>query len=124
MDERQEKIKTPLEIEEEKARTAQDHISPGDTQVMTFEKLGHQIGSEVAAENEAHGNSFLKIGDALTLMFPDGVQPDQYNDFLATARILDELFRLATDKDLTENPFRAIAGYGILGTIYGQTGQS
>jgi hypothetical protein len=35
---------------------------------------------------------------------------------LAVTRIVDKLFRIATDKDaFGENPFKDIAGYGILG---------
>lgn len=35
---------------------------------------------------------------------------------LAITRIVDKLFRIATDKDaFGESPFKDIAGYGILG---------
>ena len=35
---------------------------------------------------------------------------------LAVVRIVDKLFRIATDKDaFGESPFKDIAGYGILG---------
>jgi hypothetical protein len=39
---------------------------------------------------------------------------------LAITRIVDKLFRIATKKDaLGENPFKDIAGYGILGVFNG-----
>ena len=36
--------------------------------------------------------------------------------FFAVVRVLDKLFRIATDRDaLGESPWRDIAGYGLLG---------
>ena len=52
----------------------------------------------------------------LKVLYPNGVQPEQYKDMLATVRIVDKLFRIATKKDaFGESPFKDIAGYGILG---------
>lgn len=43
---------------------------------------------------------------------------------LCLVRILDKMFRIATDKDaLGESPYRDIAGYGILGAVKDQVGQ-
>lgn len=81
-----------------------------------YEKVGAEIGRLVNEKQRAYGDSFGKSGDVLRILYPDGVPPDQYDDFLAVTRILDKLFRIATDKDaLGENPFRDIAGYGLLG---------
>ncbi|MBW2598588.1 MAG: hypothetical protein JRC60_00445 [Deltaproteobacteria bacterium] len=39
---------------------------------------------------------------------------------MAVTRIIDKLFRIATDKDaLGESPYHDIAGYGILGAMKG-----
>ena len=41
---------------------------------------------------------------------------------LAITRIVDKLFRIATKKDaFGENPFKDIAGYGILGVANGES---
>jgi hypothetical protein len=51
----------------------------------------------------------------LKTIYPNGVQPDQYNDMLAMARIFDKLFRIATKKDaFGESPWRDVAGYGVI----------
>ena len=60
----------------------------------------------------------------LKILYPDGIEPSQYRDMLAITRIIDKLFRIATDKDaLGENPFKDIAGYGILGVANDQKEQ-
>ena len=52
----------------------------------------------------------------LRILYPSGVSPDQYDDLLAVARIVDKLFRIANQKDaFGESPYRDIAGYGLLG---------
>lgn len=86
------------------------------TECSPFEELGQQIGKEVAYKNKAYGDSFAKSGEIIKILYPDGIKPDQYDDALAVIRIVDKLFRVATDRDaFGESPFRDIAGYGILG---------
>jgi hypothetical protein len=81
-----------------------------------LERLGIQIGKIVATKNAAYGNAFGTAGEALRLLYPDGLQPVQYDDALALVRIFDKMKRIATKKDaFGESPFVDIAGYGILG---------
>ena len=88
---------------------------------MKFEEIGTQIGKLVDLKNEAYGSSFLKSEQILRVLYPDGISPQQYKDMLAVTRIVDKLFRIATNKDaLGENPFKDIAGYGILGVANGE----
>ena len=83
---------------------------------MKFEKIGTDIGKLVDQKNAAYGSSFKKSEQILQVLYPEGIQPDQYTDMLAVVRIVDKLFRIATDKDaFGESPFKDIAGYGILG---------
>ena len=83
---------------------------------MKFEKIGTDIGKLVDQKNAAYGSSFEKSEHILKILYPDGINPDQYRNMLAVTRIVDKLFRIATDKDaFGENPFKDIAGYGILG---------
>lgn len=78
--------------------------------------LAQQIGALVAEKNAAYGSSFSKCGEFLRLLYPDGLKPEQYRDALLIVRIFDKLMRIATAKDaLGENPYRDIAGYGLLG---------
>ncbi|MBM88261.1 MAG: hypothetical protein CMQ41_07755 [Gammaproteobacteria bacterium] len=82
---------------------------------MKYTEIGQQIGQLVQQKNEAYGDSFSKSEDILKVLFPNGVQPNQYRDLLAITRIIDKLFRIATNKDaLGENPWSDICGYAIL----------
>jgi hypothetical protein len=74
-----------------------------------------EIGALVEEKNAAYGSSFEKCGEFLRLLYPDGLKPEQYKDALALVRIFDKQMRIATAKDaLGENPYKDIAGYGIL----------
>ena len=80
-----------------------------------YSQRGEEIGKLVERKNIAYGDSFKKSGEILRLLYPDGMKPDQYDDVLAIVRIIDKLFRIATDRDaLGESPWEDIAGYSIL----------
>ena len=82
-----------------------------------FEEIGKTIGALVEEKNEAYGDSFQRSQEILKVLFPDGVQPNQYRDMLGMVRVIDKMFRIATDKDaFGESPWKDITGYGILGT--------
>lgn len=85
---------------------------------MSLKQTGTDIGSLCQEKNEAYGDSFARSGEILEILYPDGIKPDQYRDALGIVRVIDKLFRLATDKDaFDESPWRDIAGYGILGAF-------
>jgi len=80
-----------------------------------FQDLGEAIGRLVDSKNAAYGDSFGQAGKVLRLLYPNGVQPDQYDDLLAVARVLDKLFRVANRKNaFGENPWQDCAGYALL----------
>jgi len=81
-----------------------------------YEKLGLSVGKLVTEKQDAYGNSFGQSGKVLEILYPDGVQPDQYKDMLTIVRIIDKLFRIANQKDYNgESPYTDIAGYSLLG---------
>jgi hypothetical protein len=81
-----------------------------------FPEIGYLVGELVSDKQKAYGDSFGRSGECLRQMFPDGIQPSQYDDLLTIARILDKLFRIANDPDaFAENPYQDIVGYGLLG---------
>ena len=83
---------------------------------MKFEKIGTDIGKLVDEKNIAYGSAFEKSEEILKVLYPNGIEPEQYKDMLAVTRIVDKLFRIANKKDaFGESPFKDIAGYGILG---------
>ena len=82
----------------------------------SYEELGRDVGKLVEEKQKAYGDSFGRSGEVLKILYPNGVRPEQLDDMLFIARVVDKLFRIATDKDaLGEDPFRDIAGYGLLG---------
>ena len=91
--------------------------SPSPLEDRKYERLGSEIGSLVDEKNQAYGDSFNTTGDALRLLFPEGIKPEQMDDALALARIWDKMSRIARDNDpFGESPYNDIAGYAILGS--------
>ena len=57
--------------------------------------------------------------EVFNILYPEGIQPYQYQDILTIARIMDKVFRIAnlpaSKKDLMgEEPWKDIAGYALL----------
>tara|TARA_R110000822_G_scaffold289516_1_gene410854 strand:- start:275 stop:568 length:294 start_codon:yes stop_codon:yes gene_type:complete len=81
-----------------------------------FEELGASVGKLVTSKQQAYGDSFGRSGECLRQMFPNGIEPEQYDDLLTIARMLDKLFRIATNPNaFDENPYGDLAGYALLG---------
>ena len=81
-----------------------------------YEQIGTRIGKLVDEKNKAYGDSFGKSCEILEILYPSGVQPNQYTDMLCLTRIIDKLFRIATQKEaFGDSPYIDISGYGILG---------
>ncbi|RUO94831.1 hypothetical protein D7Y11_02575 [Corallococcus sp. AB018] len=80
-----------------------------------YGELGAAIGALVTTKQAAHGDSFGKSGAVMRILYPDGIPPERMDDALTVVRVLDKLFRIATDRDaLGESPWRDIAGYALL----------
>lgn len=83
-----------------------------------FDKAASEIAKLVKEKNVAYGDSFTLTGNVLRIFFPNGVKPDQYDDFLAITRVIDKLFRIATRKDaFGESPWKDINGYSLLAFV-------
>lgn len=81
-----------------------------------YKLIGEQIGKLVEEKNSAYGSSFAECHKILSVLYPNGIKPEQYTDALAIIRVIDKLFRIANKKDaFGESPWRDIAGYAILG---------
>jgi len=85
-----------------------------------YEHLGAEIGRLVTEKQKAYGSSFQKSGDVMRSLYPNGISPEQMDDALAIVRVVDKLYRIATDKDaFGESPWKDIVGYGLLGAAKG-----
>jgi hypothetical protein len=80
-----------------------------------YQDIGQKIGETVERKQAAYGDSFGKSGDVMRILYPEGISRTQLDDALTVVRVLDKLFRVATDRDaLGESPWRDIAGYALL----------
>ena len=92
----------------------------GRPMVSEFQKNALEVANLVEEKQAAYGNSFGKSGECLRQMYPNGIKPEQYDDLLTIARILDKLFRIANDKEaFEEDPWRDILGYSLLSMTKG-----
>ena len=81
-----------------------------------YENIGAEVGSLVDEKNAAYGSSFAECHKILSVLYPNGIKPEQYTDALAIIRVIDKLFRIANKKDaFGESPWKDIAGYALLG---------
>lgn len=82
---------------------------------IDYEKLGSEIGKLITNKQAAYGDSFHKSGEVMKQLYPNGIPVSNYVDVLAIVRIIDKLFRLATDPNWGgESPWGDIAGYSLL----------
>ena len=101
-----------MELNELKEYTVNDSVE----RKRSFIEIGCEIGKLVTEKQIAYGDSFGKSGKILEILYPNGIRVDQYPDALTITRIIDKLFRIATQKDaFGESPYNDIAGYAILG---------
>lgn len=90
-------------------------MNPTTKAPKRFEQLGAEIGRLVESKQQAYGDSFGKSGKVLALLYPDGIPLAKLDDALTVVRVVDKLFRVATDRDsLGESPWRDVAGYALL----------
>jgi hypothetical protein len=80
-----------------------------------IKKVAQEIAGLVVQKNEAYGDSYAKSAEILRVLYPDGISPEQYEDVLGMARLIDKQFRIANHKDaFAESPWRDICGYGLI----------
>lgn len=70
-------------------------------------------------KSEEYGDTDLKVGRMMDILYPEGVPLEQYGDFLFSLKILEKISRLSS-KNISEEAradlMQDLAGYGILGT--------
>ena len=90
-----------------------------------FEKIGSDLGRMLTVKQAAYGDSFGKSGQVLAILYPGGIPLDKLDDALTIIRVVDKLFRIATDRDaLGESPWKDIAGYAVLSVARADTAKA
>lgn len=80
-----------------------------------YPQIGEDLGKLIAEKQKAYGDSYGKSGELLKVLFPNGINPDNYTNLLAIVRIIDKLFRISTDPNWGgESPWKDICGYALL----------
>ena len=83
--------------------------------INIYEEIGRDIGCLVDKKQKQYGDSFGKSGYILNILYPNGVPVDQYTNLLTLTRVIDKLFRVATNHPSDEeSPWKDIAGYALL----------
>jgi hypothetical protein len=91
--------------------------------MVNYEDIGAAIGRLVTEKQIAYGDSFGQSGQVMKILYPNGISLEQMDDALTVVRILDKLFRLATQPTaFGESPYKDIAGYAVLGIGRNETG--
>jgi hypothetical protein len=80
-------------------------------------KIATELATLLPEKNRAYGNAVRVVADMLKILYPNGVKPEDYLDFMLIVRDLDKTCRIARgDKTaFGESPWKDKAGYGIYG---------
>ena len=82
---------------------------------MNYSEFALAIADLLNTKQAAYGDAHGKSGKIMEILYPDGIPQEKVSDALTLARVIDKMFRIATDRDaLGEDPWRDIAGYAIL----------
>ena len=77
--------------------------------------LATEIGLLVQEKQEAYGNAFERTAEVLDILYPNGLEGKDTVWLLTMTRIIDKLFRIATNPDaFGEDPWLDICGYALL----------
>lgn len=84
-----------------------------------YADLALSIGELLNEKQTAYGDAFGNMQEVFNILYPNGIQPHQYDDILTIARMMDKIFRVANlppdKKDVMgEEPWKDIAGYALL----------
>ena len=80
-----------------------------------YEEAGSLLGQLVIEKRKQYGGGALERSSAvLTLLYPDGIQPDQYPDAMSIMRVVEKLSRIAGGNQGDENAWVDIAGHGMV----------
>ena len=93
----------------------EDRRTQADSELLD---AAERIAVLVTEKRKAYGDSFTKVGEVVSILYPDGIPTEAYQDALAIVRVLDKLVRIANSKGepdaMDESPWQDILGYSLL----------
>lgn len=85
---------------------------------MTYAELAAEVGALVDAKASAYGRSVTTAAELLARVYPAGIRPEAYEDFLTAARVIEKLVRRAYGRGtFGESEYLDIAGHALLGLM-------
>lgn len=81
----------------------------------SLEEIAVSLARLVEDKQAQYGDAFGKSEEILKVLYPNGVKVEEYRNLLTLTRIVDKLFRIATNNgNDKEDPWRDICGYSLL----------
>lgn len=112
-----EEAKKPIEMPIEKFRKQIQSILgiiPVKQTDDIYINIALEIGKLVQEKNAQYGDSVNNTEEFLNILFPNGIDPENYKNIGVIVRVWDKLKRIANGNKGKENAWQDIAGYGIL----------
>lgn len=78
-----------------------------------YQQIANELVALLNEKQKAYGNGFDGVPEILKILYPQGIQPEDYQNVLTLTRILDKIYRISNN-DTTEDPWFDIAGYCFL----------
>lgn len=88
------------------------------TDLNPYFVMAMDVAELVRDKQAAYGDSFGQSHRIIAVLYPDGIPAEKFTDALTIVRILDKLFRIATQKEaFGEDPWRDVTGYALLAAV-------
>lgn len=80
-----------------------------------YESAGQALGLLIDEKRRQYGGGALERAAAvMTLLYPDGIQPEHYCDAMSLMRVVEKLCRVAGGNQGDEDAWIDIAGHGLV----------
>jgi hypothetical protein len=84
-----------------------------------FRPITDKLANLLSKKRRAYGpNNLTGAGDFFSILYPNGIKPEQYRYALILARMFDKMSRIATGLDGEEDAWQDLAGYAICAMQY------
>ena len=83
---------------------------------MRLGDIACDVVKVVEEKNREYGSAFQKVGEILSILFPNGIPTNKYHDAAILIRVLDKVCRIANtnDKGVKKDAWLDICGYALL----------
>ena len=79
-----------------------------------FMEAATDIAKLVSKKNKQYGNAINQTADFLKTLYPNGIEPHQYDDIGVLIRMYDKMKRISNGIQGDENAWQDMMGYALL----------